>query len=144
MIGKSKEEAFIKNEQDYLKRLKNIQFELVEIKALSSKEKNDEQAISKINTLLNKSTAKVILLDENGRQYNSNEFSSWIYSNLEVSNNMIFVIGGSEGHGKKIKEYCDHMISLSKMTLPHRVARLMIIEQIYRAETIQNNHPYHK
>ena len=144
MIGKSKEEAFIKNEQDYLKRLKNIQFELIEIKALSSKEKNDEQAINKINTLSNKSTTKVILLDESGPQYNSNEFSSWIYSNLEVSNNMIFVIGGSEGHGKKIKEYCDHMISLSKMTLPHRVARLVMIEQIYRAETIQNNHPYHK
>ena len=146
VVGKSKEESFLKEEKEYLKRLRNIQLDIIELKAQPTKDKNDDQVIEKITSLSNKTKPPTILLDEKGAQYNSINFSNWLYSKLEsnLSAPLVFVIGGAEGHGDTIKQFANESITLSKMTLPHRLARLIFIEQIYRAETIQLQHPYHK
>jgi len=146
VIGKSKEEAFSKAEKEYLKRLQFINFNLIELKSLSSKEKNDQSIIDKINSLQCNSHKNITLLDEKGPSLSSAQFSKWIFSKLSESspNTLIFIIGGAEGHGEKIKKFADNSLSLSQMTLPHRFARLIFIEQIYRSETIFQNHPYHK
>ena len=144
--GKSKEEFYLKEEKNYLKKIKNIDLDIIELKPQISKEKNDQQVIDKINSVSNKVKPTTILLDEKGSLLNSTEFSNWLYSKLESNSSipLILVVGAAEGHGAAIKKFAHGSISLSKMTLPHRLARLMLIEQIYRAETIHLRHPYHK
>ena len=62
-------------------------------------------------------------------------------SNVKLVN---FVVGGPHGHGENIKLKANHIISFGKMTWSHLLARIMIVEQLYRIETIFKNHPYHK
>ena len=87
----------------------------------------------------------LVALDENGKHYTSVEFSklvsSWMNRGLSSS---IFAIGGADGLPKEVLQQADLTISLSKMTLPHRLARLLLAEQIYRAICIEKNLPYHK
>ena len=145
VVGKNKTDSLVKEEQEYLKRLKSFKLGIIELKLLDTKEKNDLQVIEKIKSLSDKNQATVILLEERGKQYTSPELSKYFYHFMEESPGpIIFIIGGAEGHGEKIKNFTPHHFSLSKLTLPHRFARLILIEQLYRAETIQQGHPYHK
>ena len=86
----------------------------------------------------------VILIDENGKEYSTNEFSKFI-SNLimDRTKNLIFIIGGAYGFSNELKELFKMKISLSKLTFSHDMARLFFCEQLYRALTIVNNIPYH-
>ena len=87
----------------------------------------------------------MIALDERGRQYTSIEFSAQVTSWMNAGHKyVVLVIGGAAGLPKKVLEMADARISLSKMTLPHRVARLILSEQIYRGLCIAKNIPYHK
>ena len=145
VVGKNKTDALAKEELEYLKRIKSFKPVILELKLLATKEKNDLQVLEKIKTLCDKSTPTVVLLDERGKQYSSKSFSSYFFNILEDSvGPLIFVIGGADGHGDLIKQSTPHSFSLSKFTLPHRFARLILIEQLYRAETIKRSHPYHK
>lgn len=81
-----------------------------------------------------------ILLDVEGSQYTSEEFTRI----LTKATNICFIIGGAYGAAPKIKEMVQAKLSLSKMTFTHIFARILILEQIYRAELIMSNHPYHK
>ena len=145
VVGKNKTDALVKEEHQYLKRIKAFKLETIELKHFDSKEKNDDQVIQKINSISGSQTPKVILLEETGELQTSTKFSKEVFGFLESSSGpVIFVIGGAEGHGDEIKKFTRHHLSLSKMTLPHRFARLVLIEQLYRAETINTGHPYHK
>lgn len=145
VVGKNKTDSLVKEEQQYLKRIKAFKLETIELKHFDSKEKNDEQVIQKIKSISGNQTPKVILLEETGELQTSTKFSREVFNFLEESSGpVIFVIGGAEGHGDRIKQSTKHHLSLSKMTLPHRFARLVLIEQLYRAETINTGHPYHK
>lgn len=86
----------------------------------------------------------VITLEINGKSLSSEQFSEQI--NLwELSNNdIIFIIGGSYGISEKVKNRSNYQLSFSQMTFPHQLMKLILIEQIYRAYAIMNNHPYHK
>lgn len=89
--------------------------------------------------------AYVIAMDEKGKQMDSQEFAS-LLSKLESmgTSKLYFLIGGADGHEPETLKKANLTLSLGKMTLPHKMARLLLIEQIYRAFTINSGHPYHK
>jgi 23S rRNA (pseudouridine1915-N3)-methyltransferase len=85
-----------------------------------------------------------IILEENGKEYSSPEFAKLLKKLEQSAKDINFIIGGAYGIGEKLREKADYTLSLSQMTFPHLFARVMLIEQIYRAQTILANHPYHK
>ena len=84
-------------------------------------------------------------LDENGKTPSSREFASligkWIDEGVPA---ISFLIGGANGHAEKLKQKADYKLSFGRMTLPHILARVVLAEQIYRAKTILDGHPYHR
>ena len=86
-----------------------------------------------------------VLLDEQGKLISSTKLKSMLYEyQLSSKKNLNFIIGGPDGTSRKMKEVADENLSVSKMTLPHLLVRILLLEQIYRALTILINHPYHK
>lgn len=81
-----------------------------------------------------------IALDESGKMMNSNEFSNIISKNANIN----LYIGGSYGFNEKMLQNCDETVSLSRLTFAHKVTKVVLVEQLYRALSIFNNHPYHK
>ena len=132
-------EIFLK----YSKRIKNIKFfEYVSNFDDKNKKINDES--KKLLSMI-KNNGKKILLDEKGKILSSIEFSKLISDSRNHGHNIInFLIGGADGVNEKISKNVDLTMSLSKMTFPYMLARIVLVEQIYRSETIINNHPYHK
>lgn len=89
--------------------------------------------------------SKVVVLSERGRQFSSAEFASFLGRHLDDGTpELSFLIGGADGHAEELEQRADHRIALGAMTWPHRLVRVMICEQIYRAVTILTNHPYHR
>jgi len=89
-------------------------------------------------------TSAVILLDELGETVDSQAFSSLIKNKMTQSvRKLIFVIGGAYGIGNSLKKQYPRMIRLSSLTFSHHLARVVLLEQLYRAFTILNNEPYH-
>ena len=84
-----------------------------------------------------------ILLDEAGRKHTSSDFASML-EKAQTCGRIAFLIGGANGHAKGIKEKANITLSLSPLTMPHMLARVILVEQIYRAKTILDGHPYHK
>lgn len=85
-----------------------------------------------------------VALSEEGRTMDSVKFSQWLGVKREREKRLIFTIGGAYGLSSGLKRQCKETISLSPMTLPHKLCMLVLIEQIYRAFTILKHHPYHK
>lgn len=110
-------------------------------KGSESQVKLDESKsiIAKINK-----NANVIALDLSGKQCVSQDFSSIFAKQMMVGKDVDFIIGGAFGLDDSVLAKTNAKLSLSKMTFPHQIAKLLLLEQIYRAETILNNHPYHK
>lgn len=89
--------------------------------------------------------ALIIALDEHGKHFTSPEFSQKIANYRDDGYPAIaFLLGGPDGHGQDVLNQADLKLSLSKMTWPHQLARALLFEQIYRAITIMNGHPYHR
>jgi 23S rRNA (pseudouridine1915-N3)-methyltransferase len=85
----------------------------------------------------------LILLDEQGEMKSSKEFASWLNKLFSsINNRIIFLSGGPYGFSKKLLERANMTLSLSKMTFTHDLVRMVFMEQLYRAMTILNNHPY--
>ena len=92
-----------------------------------------------------KKPGPLVVLDENGAPWSSAEFAARLQSWLDAGHpNVCFAIGGADGHGEAIKAAAGHTMSLSAMTLPHLLARAILLEQLYRAVTIRLGHPYHR
>ena len=135
--------------KEYSKRLpKNIQFKIIEITpAIRSKNNSAENYKQKeqknIEATLS-SDSIIIALDEKGKSLNSqnlaNQLQAWNDENQHIS----LIIGGADGLSDDIKKKANQLWSLSAMTLPHGLVRVMVVEQIYRAWTITQNHPYHR
>ena len=129
---------------DYLTRIKKYtKIELIEVKDSKIEEKallDEEKEILKHI----KDKDYVITLEIDGNMKDSISFSNYL-EKLEVEyNNIVFIIGGSLGLSDKIKELSNYKLSFSKMTFPHQLFRLILLEQIYRAYKINNNESYHK
>ncbi|MBK7712131.1 MAG: 23S rRNA (pseudouridine(1915)-N(3))-methyltransferase RlmH [Bacteroidales bacterium] len=86
----------------------------------------------------------VVLLDEKGKEFRTSEFSLWMEKSLMISRKrIIFVIGGAWGFSDEVYDRADFRISLSKLTFPHQLVRLLFLEQLYRIFTIIRGEPYH-
>jgi len=147
VVGKTKRTELSKLIDEYIKRINfYCRFKIIEINSVKSK-KISEEVIKKVegdNILknLNKNDT-LILLDERGKSYGSRKFSEFISSKTQTNKNLIFVIGGAFGFSNNIYEKSNNLVSLSSMTFSHQIIRLFFTEQLYRAFTIINNHPYH-
>jgi 23S rRNA (pseudouridine1915-N3)-methyltransferase len=88
--------------------------------------------------------AHIILLTIEGVQMDSIAFAEYLRKLIDTGKKIQFVVGGSEGLSESVKSASNKDISMSKMTFPHQLARVMLVEQIYRAMKIIERHPYHK
>jgi 23S rRNA (pseudouridine1915-N3)-methyltransferase len=88
--------------------------------------------------------AYIIALDLSGKQHSSEDFSLIFSQQMMAGNNIDFIIGGAFGLDQSILNLANIKLCLSKMTMPHQMAKLILLEQIYRAQTILDGHPYHK
>ena len=86
----------------------------------------------------------VLALDERGTVVSTQGLSVMLTGWLRDGVNPTFVIGGAEGLSAAVKERADKLLSISALTLPHELARILLVEQLYRAWTILANHPYHR
>ena len=145
-IGKIKERYMCDAINDYLKRLsKYTKVEIIELNNYNSDNINDILVHEKELILKNiKDKDYVITMEIEGKELNSIEFSKKIEETFNNNSNIDFIIGGSYGLHKDIKNISNYALSFSKMTFPHQLFRLILLEQIYRAYKIQNNEAYHK
>ena len=144
---------------DYTKRIQKMHsFEVVEIAAESVSKKVGERGLAwaqsassgplrreseKIRKQI-KSSALLICLDEKGKEFSSFEFSQQLETYFQSSDSeIIFVIGGAYGIDSQLKKQSQQLLSLSRMTLPHRLVRIVFLEQLYRTFTIIKGMPYH-
>ena len=88
--------------------------------------------------------ALLILLDERGKQYSSKTFSVQLDNWQQNGQDVVFVIAGADGVNEQHRKQANSMLALSQLTLPHEMARVFLIEQLYRAWSILSNHPYHR
>ncbi|HAL62819.1 MAG: 23S rRNA (pseudouridine(1915)-N(3))-methyltransferase RlmH [Firmicutes bacterium] len=151
-VGKIKEKFFSDAISEYKKRLSRFaSLEVVEIKD----EKIPENASQReIDLILEKEGAQIlaqipknsynIAMCIEGKELSSTEFSQKLDSIKSVNSNITFIIGGSLGLCKKVKSVSDMALSFGKITLPHQLMRVVLLEQIYRAFKISANETYHK
>lgn len=136
-IGKSKEPAIQALTDDYLKRISRYS----EVASLVLK---DEAAILALaHGERQKERHKLILLDSRGKQLSSEELAQFLDREQMQALPLLFAIGGADGFTEETRRQAASVVSLGRMTLPHELARVVLLEQIYRAFTILKNHPYH-
>lgn len=88
-------------------------------------------------------SAPVVLLDAAGKAFTSEEFARWLNKQMASGRRqLIFLLGGAEGFAEETRRQADFLLSLSKMTLPHELARVVLLEQLYRAFALLHQHPY--
>ena len=144
-VGKIKEQYLKDAIEEYKKRLsKYIKLEIIELQDVDYDIKKTLE-IEK-NNIINhiKNTDYNILLDINGKELTSIAFSNTIDKIRNNYSNINFIIGGSYGVHDDIKNMVNERISFSKLTFPHQLFRVILLEQIYRSFKILNNEEYHK
>ncbi|MDA9994279.1 23S rRNA (pseudouridine(1915)-N(3))-methyltransferase RlmH [Burkholderiales bacterium] len=136
--------------KEYLKRFqRDLSIVLTELKPAFRVSDTDKNHLARakekgrILTKLNKN-ARLIALDEAGTQTTTNELARLLTNWMAEGRDLDFVIGGADGLDPEIKNQADKILSLSLMTYPHALARLILIEQLYRAQCIIKKHPYHR
>lgn len=145
-VGKLKDKNLLSIEQEFLKRLEKNSLTIVELKAFGEdQDKECEESFKSMQIYFQGKTFQLILLSEFGKEFFSEDFAHW-YSKLKNSDsrNIAILIGGASGFNQAIKKNAHEIISLSKLTFPHMFARIIFIEQLFRAQSILKNHPYHK
>lgn len=138
-VGKVKEAFYRDAIDEYIKRMsKYHKLEIIEV--IDSDINNEKDLI------LKKVDKKdfIITLEIEGKMISSLEFASFIDKTLIGNSNITFIIGGSDGLADEIKDLSNYKLSFSKMTFPHQLFRVILLEQIYRAFKILNNESYHK
>jgi 23S rRNA (pseudouridine1915-N3)-methyltransferase len=136
-IGKSKEPAIQSLTDDYLKRISRY----AEVAGLVLKDEAAVLALARGER--QKERHKLILLDSRGKQLSSEELAEFLDREQLQALPMLFAIGGADGFSEDARRQASLMLSLGRMTLPHELARVVLLEQLYRAFTILKNHPYH-
>jgi len=145
-VGKLKDKNYQSIENEYLKRITNPSLQIIEIKTpTEDKQQAATEVLKKVSDINKKNNPFIVLLCENGETYDSPTFANWLTKlSDQGKENIFFIIGGAAGHGEKVLAAAQHKISLSALTMPHRMARIILVEQLYRAQTLQQGHPYHK
>jgi 23S rRNA (pseudouridine1915-N3)-methyltransferase len=139
-IGKTKEPAIASLTEEYLKRISRY----AQVEGLTLR---DEAALLELcGRSAGKSGAKftLVLMDSRGKEFSSEQFAKFL-GDYQDRNPLplFFSVGGPDGFSDAARGGAQHMISLGKMTLAHEVARVVLLEQVYRAFTILKGHPYH-
>ncbi|MEM6684944.1 MAG: 23S rRNA (pseudouridine(1915)-N(3))-methyltransferase RlmH [Bacteroidota bacterium] len=148
-IGRTDDKQLQQLIDHYVKRLSHyIKFELEiipdikntkNLSEVQQKEKEGELILKKIS-----SSDLLVLLDENGKQFSSIEFSNYLQKRMNSGiKTLVLVIGGPYGFSENVYAKAQGKISVSKMTFSHQMVRLFVVEQLYRAFTILRNEPYH-
>jgi 23S rRNA (pseudouridine1915-N3)-methyltransferase len=133
-IGKTKDAAVQSLTAEYLKRLSRYV-------ATESLEIATEAALLK---QLDKARGSLILLDSRGRQLSSEHFAEFLRQHQDRGTpSLLFAVGGADGFSDQARAAASFQLSLGKMTLPHELARVVLLEQLYRGFTILKGHPYH-
>ena len=145
-VGKIKEKYLNDAINEYRKRLsKYTKLDIIELPDSSYNE------IDKVKNMEGKLILKhlkendnVIILDINGQELSSVELTDKLCSQEVINSNLTFIIGGSYGLSDEVKKRANYSISFSKLTFPHQLFRVMLLEQTYRTYKIRNNENYHK
>ena len=152
-VGKNKEKYLKDAIAEYSKRLsKYCKLEIVEV----ADEKTPENASETVENAIRekeaerilkyvKEDAYIITLEIGGKLLSSEELAEKIEKlGIQGTSHIIFIIGGSIGLGKSVLEKSDYALSFSRMTFPHQLMRVILLEQVYRSYRIMNGEPYHK
>jgi 23S rRNA (pseudouridine1915-N3)-methyltransferase len=86
----------------------------------------------------------VVVLDERGDSWSTEQFAEKIEGWQHTGRDLVFVIGGADGLDPEFRDSADQRLSLSRMVMPHGLVRVVVVEQLYRAVTVIDGHPYHK
>lgn len=152
-VGKLKEKYLKDAVNEYLKRLSA--YAKVDVIEIADEKEPDNASAKDIEIIKNKEGSKildkikereyVILLDVEGKQVSSEDLAGKLAElSLSGDSNLVFVIGGSNGVSEEVREKADFKLSFSKMTFPHQLMRVILLEQIYRGFKINRGESYHK
>ena len=148
-LGNKMPNWVIQGSEDYAKRFNDgIQLKVIEIPLMSRGKSSDMSRILEKEAALIKealpNNCRLIALDIEGKSYSSEDLALKITQLQQINSHFCFIIGGPEGLTQEILLLCHERWSLSKLTLPHPLVRIILLEALYRAWSIMNNHPYHK
>jgi 23S rRNA (pseudouridine1915-N3)-methyltransferase len=136
-IGKTKEAAIQTLTEDYLRRISRY----ADAAVLAVK---DEAAVlSLAGGDRQKERHRLVILDSRGKQLSSEELADFLGREQLHSVPLLFAIGAADGFSEDARREASFVLSLGRMTLPHELARVVLLEQLYRGFTILKNHPYH-
>ena len=149
LVGKTNDSRIISLMEDYIKRINRYhRLDIQIVPELKKKGKQNEkiqkqkEGASILEML--KPGDWTIILDERGKLFDSVSFSKYINNKRSCAHKrMVFVVGGPYGFSDEIYDRCQEKIALSSMTFSHQMVRLFFLEQLYRANTLLNNEPYH-
>lgn len=117
--------------------------EIVESRAQNATQRLDEEGRKLLETL--PENGCLIILDERGKSLSSPAFANAIEQRRDSGlRHLTLAIGGPDGHSEMVRKRADLLLSFGAMTWPHQIARILLSEQLYRAATIMNGHPYHR
>ena len=141
-IGKTRSKEIQSLCDDFENRIKKFKIQNLVLKEYGDDVPKEQVEIE--NKLKELQNSSVYLLSEWGKQFPSKQFAEKIQDHYESSEKLVFIIGGASGFTKEFRNKFKNQFSLSNMTYPHELAKLMLFEQIYRAQAIMDNHPYSK
>jgi 23S rRNA (pseudouridine1915-N3)-methyltransferase len=137
-IGKTKEVAFRALTEEYLRRISRF------VGAESHEMGSEDSLLQLTESASGRTRPVLILLDARGRQFTSEEFAELLRDQQDRgTQNLFFAVGPADGFSDRARHSADLVLSFGKMTLAHELARIVLLEQIYRAFTILKGHPYH-
>jgi 23S rRNA (pseudouridine1915-N3)-methyltransferase len=146
----SSEKDFVSAIDRYVQRIRHFfPIEVVEVAGQRGRQSQSDASIMRgqsarlLGSIPDRGT--VVVLDERGQPFDSLKFARWLERlTIDSPHGIHFVVGGDVGLDETIKQRADLLLSLSPMTLPHQIARVVLVEQIYRACTLMRNIRYHK
>jgi 23S rRNA (pseudouridine1915-N3)-methyltransferase len=147
-VGRLRTKHWLAAQQLYLKRLEGYtSIALIEVKDMTGRSVPDAVAMRREGVALLKTAeaaAYKVVLTPDGQQMTSPALAAWLQAGIERHGRLAFIIGGPLGLAGEVVAACDFQLSLSSLTFPHELARVMLLEQLYRAFTILHGEKYHK
>lgn len=134
--------------EDYITRLRShLPVELIEVGTGERRSGAAARAVAREGQRVLAALRRqeyVVSLDERGREFSTRELTAWLGKRMQEGRDLAFLIGGPDGHAPEVLARSDMSLSLSRLTLPHALARVLLLEQLYRAHSLLANHPYHR
>mgnify|MGYP001427439842 CR=1 FL=1 len=147
-VGHKLPEWVAKGCAEYIKRMpRELPLLVVEIKPEARGTKTREQLLAAEKTRLQTALQgfkRIVVLDERGADLTTIKLAQRLQDWMRNGGDTAFIIGGADGIDEALKRQADETLRLSSLTLPHAMARLILCEQLYRAVSVINNHPYHR